>query len=120
MWLVSDIVATINSDKILCGSFALYPSYAAGVLNGAEKIHFYVLCYVQLNYEDNIKKCIASKYCCISYKAHTECYFKLSSGTKTIAISFETRIIHNQLPSSLIFAQDVLKKYAYRLYPTEL
>ena len=67
-------------------------------------------CYEQLNYEVHIKKCIASKDCCISYKAHTECYFKLSSGGKTIAIKFETRIIHERLPSSLIFSQGVLKK----------
>ena len=45
LWLVSDIVATINSDKILYGSFGLYPSYAARILNAAEKSHFYVLCY---------------------------------------------------------------------------
>jgi len=74
-----------------------------------EKIHFYVLYYEQLNYEDYIKKCIASKDCYITYKAHTGCYFKLSSGSKTIAISFETRIIHGQLPSVLIFAQGVIK-----------
>ena len=79
-WFVSDIVANINSSKILCGSFALYPSYAAGILNATIKIYFYMLCYEQLNYEDYIKKCIASKDCCVSYKTHTGCYFKLSSG----------------------------------------
>jgi len=94
---------------MLCGSFALYPSYAAGILNAAKKIHFYVLCHEQLNYEDYIKKCIASKDCCVSYKTHTGCYFKLSSGGKTIAISFETTTIHGQLPSSLTFAQGVLQ-----------
>jgi hypothetical protein len=61
LWLVNDIVANINSDKILCGSFGLYPSYAAGVLNSAEKIHFYVLCYEQLNYEDYIKNILLVK-----------------------------------------------------------
>ena len=75
-----------------------------------EKIHFYVLYYEQLNYEDYIKKCIASKDCCVSYKTHTGCYFKLSSGGETIAVSFETKTIHGRLPSSLIFAQSVLKK----------
>jgi hypothetical protein len=80
LWFVSDIVATINISKILCGSFALYPSYAAGILNATIKIYFYMLCYEQLNYEDYIKKCIASKDCCVSYKTHTGCYFKLSSG----------------------------------------
>ena len=38
LWLVSDIVATINSNEILCGSFGLYASYAAEILNTAEKI----------------------------------------------------------------------------------
>jgi hypothetical protein len=33
LWLVSDIVATINSDNIICCSFGLYVSYAAGILN---------------------------------------------------------------------------------------
>jgi len=49
LWLVSDIVAKIKSDKILCGSFALYASYAAGILNWVEKIHLYVVCSEQLN-----------------------------------------------------------------------
>ena len=109
MCLVSDIVATINSAKIVCGSFGLYPSYVAGILNSVEKIHFYVLCYEQINNEDYIKNCIASKDCSISYKAYTGCYLKSSSGCKTIAISFEARVIHGRLPSSLIFAQGLLK-----------
>jgi hypothetical protein len=115
LWLVSVIFATINTDTILWGSFGLYSSYAAGILNSVEKIHFFVLCYEQLNYGDYIKKCVASKDCSVSYKAHTGCYFKLSSCGKTVALSFEARIIYGRLPSSLIFAQGVFKKYAYHL-----
>jgi len=44
LWLVNDIVTTTNSDKLLCGSLGLYPSYAAGILNSVKEIHFYVLC----------------------------------------------------------------------------
>ena len=33
LWLGSDIVTTIKSDKVLCRSFGLYPCYAAGILN---------------------------------------------------------------------------------------
>ena len=109
LWLISDIVATINRDNILCGSFGLYASYAAGILNWVEKIHLYLVCSEQLNYENYIKKYTAGQECCISYKVHTGCYFKLSSGGKIIA-SFETSIIHGLLPSSLIFAQNVLNK----------
>jgi len=100
----------MNCDKVLCGSFGLYPSYAAGILNSVEKIHMYVVCSEQLNYENYIKKCIAGQDCCISDKAHTECYFKLSSDGRTIAVAFETKIVYERLPSSLIFAQSVLKK----------
>ena len=32
LWLVNDIVAAMNSDVILCGSFELYPSFVAGIL----------------------------------------------------------------------------------------
>jgi hypothetical protein len=31
--LVNDIVALMNRDGILCGSFELYPNFVAGMLN---------------------------------------------------------------------------------------
>ena len=40
---MNDIVTTMNSDKVLCGSFDLYPSYAADILNSVREIHIYVL-----------------------------------------------------------------------------
>jgi len=100
----------MNSYKVPCDSFGLYPSYAAGILNSEEKIHLYVVCSEQLNYEHYIKKSTAGQDCCISYKAHTGCYFKVSSDGETIAVSSETKIINGRLPSSLIFAQSVLNK----------
>jgi len=42
LWLVNDIFTTMDSDKVLCGSFRPYPSNAAGVLNFVKEIHFYV------------------------------------------------------------------------------
>ena len=49
LWFVNNIVAAMNSDKVVCGSFGLYPSYAAGILNSKEKIHLYVVFSEQLN-----------------------------------------------------------------------
>ena len=62
LWLVNDIVRTMNSDKMLCGSFGLYPSYVPVVLNSVKEIHFYVLCVQKLNSADCIEKCIAGKF----------------------------------------------------------
>jgi len=100
----------MNSDKVIWGSFAVYPSYGVGILNSVEKIHFYVVCSEQLNYENFIKKCIAGQNCCIFYKVHAGCYFTLSHVGENIAACFETKILHRGLRSSLIFAQSVLKK----------
>ena len=58
---LNDIVTTINSDKVLCGSFGLYQSYVAGILNSVKEIHFYVLCSEKLNYGDCVEKCIDGK-----------------------------------------------------------
>jgi len=44
LWLVNDIVTAMNNDKMFFRSFCLYPSYAVGILNSVEEIHFYVLC----------------------------------------------------------------------------
>ena len=45
-----------------------------------------MVCSEQLNYENFIKKFIAGQDCCISYKAHTGCYFKLSPGGENISV----------------------------------
>ena len=59
LWLVNDIVTTMNSDKVLCGCFALYLSYVAGIFHFVKIIHFYVLCSKMLHYSEYIEKCVA-------------------------------------------------------------
>ena len=75
------------------------------------------MCYaLNINCAKYIEKCIAGKEC--TFKLLTEHHFRLvkansfqlSSGCDTVAISFEARLIHGQLPSELIFAQSVLKR----------
>jgi len=115
LWFVNDIVKTVNSDKVLCGSLGLYPSYAAGILNYVKEIHFYVLCSEKLNYADYVEKCIAGKECTFkcptdyNFKVVTERRFHLTFGGETVTISVEVRRFP-KLPSELIFAQSVSKK----------
>ena len=61
----------------------------------------------KINYADYIKQCISNRKCTIS---HTENYFQLSSGGETIYITFEAKILHEKLPSALVFAPSVLSK----------
>jgi len=102
----------VNSDKVLCGSFGMYPSYVAGILNSVEEIHFYLLCNKKLNYADYVEKCIAGKVCTFKFptnydfKIVTEHRFQLKFGGKTVTISIEARQLP-KLPSELIFAQCV-------------
>ena len=86
LWLVNYIDTTMNSGKVLCGAFGLYPSYVAGIPNSVKKIHFYVLCCEMLSYADYFEKCIASKECSVTYITHTGNYFELSSSNETIAL----------------------------------
>jgi len=109
LWLVND-VAAINSNKVLCGSFGLYPSFVAGILNSVKGINFYVLCNKKLKYADYIEKCISGKKWTIPFKSHTGEYFQLSSSGETIVITFETIIIHGKLLSEITFAYAVLNK----------
>ena len=78
LWLVNDIVRTMNSDKVLCGCFELYPSYVAGILNSVKEIHLYLLCIKQVNYayaienasQENIAVLI-TKHCFLEEKTLT-------------------------------------------------
>jgi len=54
LWFVSNMVQAMNNDKALCGCFGLYPSFVAGILNSVTRVHFFVLCNEQLNYENYI------------------------------------------------------------------
>jgi hypothetical protein len=112
LWFVYDIIKTVNSNKVLCGSFGLYPSYVAGIPNSVEEIHFYVLCSEKLNCADCFEKYISGKECCVTYRLYTGDYFRLSSGSETVTISFKERQ-YPKLPSEI----SVLK-CAYRQWPT--
>jgi len=87
----------------------MYPSFIAGILNSARRTNFFVLCNEELNYENCIEKCIGDKKYSVCYKPCTRHHFQLSYKSKTIFISFETRLFP-KLPSEIIFAQGVLKK----------
>jgi hypothetical protein len=63
----------------LCGSFGVYPSYVAGILNSVEKIHFFVLHSEQINYADYFEKCIVGKEW--TFKLPTDYSFKVIYGT---------------------------------------
>jgi len=43
LWPVNYIVTTSNSDDVLCDTFGIYRSYAAGILNSVKQMNFYVL-----------------------------------------------------------------------------
>jgi len=89
----------------------MYPSFVAGFLNSARRIHFFVLCNDEINYKNYIEKCIGDKEYSVCYKSHTGHYFQLSYQSETIFISFEERLFP-KLPSEIIFAQSVLKKFS--------
>jgi hypothetical protein len=55
LWFVENCITIINSNTVLCGSFGVYPSYVAGILNSVPKIHFFVLHSEKLNYTDYVK-----------------------------------------------------------------
>jgi len=80
---------------VLCGSFGLYPSYVAGILNSVKEINFYVLCSEKLNYADYVENCIAGKECTYKFpknydfKVVTEHSFQLTFGGETVKISIE-------------------------------
>jgi len=89
LWLVNDIVTTMSSDKLLSGSYGLYPCFVVGNLNSVKEIHFYVFCSEKLNYADYDEKCIAGKEHSVTYKPPRRDEFLLSSIGETIALSFE-------------------------------
>ena len=109
LWLVNDIVTTMNSDNMLCGCFGLFPSYVAGILNSVKEINFYVLCNKRnLRCASCFEKCVAGKEC--TFKLRTDNYFVLASGKEEVVISFQSRYFRGKLMSELIFAQSVLKR----------
>jgi len=98
LWFVSNMVTAMDNDKILCGCFGKYPTFVAGILNSARRMHFFVLCNEELNYENYIEKCIGDKDCNVCYKSHTIHYSQLSCQSETIIISFEATLFPNYRP----------------------
>jgi len=88
---MNDIVTTMNSDKVLCCSFGVYPSYGVVILSYVKEIHFHVLCSLKLNYADYVEKYIPGKEYSVTYKLHRRDEFLLSSSSEKIALSFEAR-----------------------------
>ena len=68
LWLVNDIVTTMNSDNIL------FPSYVAGILNSVKEIDFFVLCNERrLRCASYLEKCIAGKECTFKLQITISC-----------------------------------------------
>jgi hypothetical protein len=64
LWLVNDIVTTMNNDSMLCGCFGLFPNYLAAIFNSIKEINFYVLCNKRrLRCASYLEKCVAGKEC---------------------------------------------------------
>jgi hypothetical protein len=89
LWLVNDLVTALNCGNVLCGTFGLYPSYVAGILNSVKEINFYVLCNKRINYGKHIRTCIAGKECTFKLLARNS--FLLTSGCDKVLLSFEAR-----------------------------
>jgi hypothetical protein len=107
-WFVANILLTLNSDNALCGTFGLYPAYAAGILNSVDQIDFYVLCNKPIKYSEIIEKSIAGTEC--NFKLYAGTTYVLISGCDTVLISFHEKLIREQSPSELVFAQNALSK----------
>jgi hypothetical protein len=101
LWLVNDLVTALKSSNVLCGTFGLYSSYVAGILNSVKENNFYVLCNKRINYGKHIRTCIAGKECTFKLLARNS--FLLTSGCDTVLLSFEARLIRGHLPSGLNF-----------------
>jgi len=97
LWLVNDIVTTMNSNNVLCASFGLFPSSVAGILNSVKEINFYALCNKRrLRCASYLEKCIAGTEC--TFKLRTNNYFVLTSGKEEVVISFQSRFFWWKTP----------------------
>jgi hypothetical protein len=105
--LISDIAEAKNSDTVMCGCFGLYPTYVAGFLNSVKSIDFYVVCTEKPNYGHYIQQCVEGKNYTIRDTGNN---LLISYDNEIIFISFETRIVHTELPSTLTLAYNVLPK----------
>jgi hypothetical protein len=93
---------------VTCGSFGLYPSYTARILNLVKEIHLYVLCSEKLScatYTENVLP-VKSVVLLIGYIKYIISVYHL---VVRVALSFKA-MQFPKLPSKLIFANRVLKK----------
>jgi AraC-like DNA-binding protein len=68
LWLVNNVVAILNSNKMLCGCFGQYASYVSRILKSVKDINFYVLCNKRrLHCANYLEKCISNTQCSISF-----------------------------------------------------
>jgi hypothetical protein len=68
-------------------------------------INFYVVCSEKLNYGHFIQHCVKGKIYTINDTGNN---LVISYDNEFIFISFETRIVHTELPSTLTLAYNVL------------
>ena len=50
-----------------------------------------MLCSEKLNYANDVEKCIAGKYCSVTYKVHSVYYLELLFYSDKTALSFEAK-----------------------------
>jgi hypothetical protein len=106
LWLVNDVVTTLNSDNVLCGTFGLYPSYVAGILNYVKEINYYVLSNKRVSY-CNHSQLYCKKCALLSYLQKT---ISANIWLWQFCYHFHARLIHGKLLPRLILAQSVLRK----------
>jgi hypothetical protein len=68
---------------------------------------FYVVCSEKLNYAHYVQQCVMGKKDTISDTGNN---LKISYNNEIIYITFEARIVHTELRSTLTFAYNVLNK----------
>jgi len=73
----------------------MYPIIVAGILNRARRIHFFVLCDDEVNYEYYVEKCIGDKECSVSYKSHKEISLKYHIMAKQFLLKVKLEYLKN-------------------------
>jgi hypothetical protein len=94
--LVSDIVEA----TMLC-------DYVAGIIASVKSIAFYVVCSEKLNYTHYSQQGVEGKIYTIGDTGNN---LLISYHNEIFYISFETRIVRKELPSTLIYAYNVITK----------
>jgi hypothetical protein len=115
LWLVNNIITTLNSDNVLGATFGRYPCYVVGILNSVKHIHFYVLCNKHINYTEYITNLLRKMY---TFKVCTNNYFILIFFKEKVVISFQSAFLVKSSVRNNICSKCV--KNSYRLWLTVL